>query len=501
MSRSRGSIAPAGSGSASSSFPSRRAAAPSWSPPTASTRDSGWPIGSPFSRAVASCSTGPRPSSATTTCAGSTTISPSVRGSSREPLRASRVDRGVEGRAERAAEQGEPQRPRVLFPPPPLRVPVRPGAGAREGGDCAAWIALARPRPRPRRQVRHLSGQARRQRAAHGGGGSCARAPLRPLLQSRLHQRAARAGARPRPRHPGAGRGRHALRRHHRPASCPRTTFPRPPPPRRRPRAAGLGERHANRAPRRAAGGRGGMAQAARRGGPRLSRDRRAHLRVRAGGLMAVRVLGWLAVLGLVAGLVAAFGYAPREVVQGNVQRIVYLHVPSVLTAYLAFALVFVGSVGYLLTRRAGWDRLAVAAAEPGVIFTGITIASGSIWGKPTWGTWWTWDARLTSTAVLFLVYLGYLLLRGLIDEPDRRARAAAVVGILGAANIPIVHFSVKWWRALHQPATILGPEPSPIAAPIALTLFVNWLAFTLLFLYLLAKRTAIAQLEEHHAE
>jgi len=215
---------------------------------------------------------------------------------------------------------------------------------------------------------------------------------------------------------------------------------------------------------------------------------------------VGVRALGWLAVLTLIAGLGAAFGYAPREAVQGNVQRIMYLHVPAVLTAYLAFGLVFLGSIGYLLTRRPGWDRLAMAAAEPGVIFTGITIASGSIWGKPTWGTWWTWDARLTSTAVLFLVYVGYLLLRGMIDEPDRRARAAAVVGILGAANIPIVHFSVKWWRALHQPATILGPEPSPIAAPIFLTLLVNWIAFTLLLLYLLAKRTEIARLEDMHA-
>jgi len=215
---------------------------------------------------------------------------------------------------------------------------------------------------------------------------------------------------------------------------------------------------------------------------------------------VGIRALGWLAVLALIGGLGTAFGYAPREVVQGNVQRIMYLHVPAVLTAYLAFGLVFLGSVGYLLTRRPGWDRLAMAAAEPGVIFTGITIASGSIWGKPTWGTWWTWDARLTSTAVLFLVYVGYLMLRGMIDEPDRRARAAAVVGILGAANIPIVHFSVKWWRALHQPATILGPEPSPIAAPIFLTLLVNWIAFTLLLLYLLAKRTEIARLEDMHA-
>ena len=215
---------------------------------------------------------------------------------------------------------------------------------------------------------------------------------------------------------------------------------------------------------------------------------------------MAIRALGWLAVLALVVGLCASFGYAPREAIQGNVQRIMYLHVPSVLTAYLAFALVFVGSIGYLLTRRAGWDRLAASAAEPGVLFTGITIASGSIWGKPTWGTFWTWDARLTSAAVLFLVYVGYLLLRGMVDEPDRRARAAAVVGILGAANIPIVHFSVTWWRALHQPATILTPERSPIATSIATTLFLNWIAFTLLFAYFLARRLQIAALEESHA-
>jgi heme exporter protein C len=214
------------------------------------------------------------------------------------------------------------------------------------------------------------------------------------------------------------------------------------------------------------------------------------------------RALGWLAVVGLATGLGAAFLYAPREVIQGNVQRIMYLHVPSILTAYLSFALVLIGSVGYLATRRDGCDRLAAAAAELGVVFTGITIASGSIWGKPTWGAWWTWDARLTSTAVLFLVYVGYLLLRAMVEEPDQRARFAAVVGIVGAANIPIVHFSVYWWRALHQPATILGPEKAPLAAALKLTLFVNWLAFTLLFAYLLSRRLEIARREaaESHA-
>jgi len=210
------------------------------------------------------------------------------------------------------------------------------------------------------------------------------------------------------------------------------------------------------------------------------------------------RVLGWLAVLGLLAGLAAGFGYAPREAIQGNVQRIMYLHVPSVLTAYLAFGLVLLGSGAYLATRRVGWDQLAAAAAEIGVLFTVMTIVSGSIWGRPTWGVWWTWDARLTSTAVMLLVYVGYLLLRAMVDDPEARARYAAVVGIVSAANIPIVHFSVKWWRALHQPATILGPEPSPIASPIALALLVNWVAFTLLFAYFLSRRLEIARLEEN---
>src|SRR5262245_59529098 len=210
----------------------------------------------------------------------------------------------------------------------------------------------------------------------------------------------------------------------------------------------------------------------------------------------ARRVLGWLAVIAVVAGLGAGFGLAPREEVQGNVQRIMYIHVPSVLTAYLAFGLVFIGSAGYLITRRTGWDRLAAAAAEIGVLFTGVFIASGSIWGRPTWGVWWTWDARLTSTAVLFLVYLGYLLLRGMVEEPDARARYAAVVGILGAVNIPIVHFSVYWWRALHQPAAMLGPGRAPMPGWMKVVVLVNWIAFTLLFTYFLSRRMQIDRLE-----
>jgi len=215
---------------------------------------------------------------------------------------------------------------------------------------------------------------------------------------------------------------------------------------------------------------------------------------------MAVRTLGWLAVLALVAGVATAFGYAPREVVQGNVQRIMCLHVPAVLTAYLAFGLVFLGSVGYLLTRRPGWDRLALAAAEPGVIFTGITIASGSIWGKPTWGTWWTWDARLTSVAILFVMYLGYLLLRGMIEDPDQGARYAAVLGIVAAFNIPLVHFSVYWWRTLHQPPSLMKPGPGTMPGVIVAALMVNFVAFSLLYVYFVAKRVNLLRREAEAA-
>jgi len=209
------------------------------------------------------------------------------------------------------------------------------------------------------------------------------------------------------------------------------------------------------------------------------------------------RLLGWLSAVGLGLGLVLGFGYAPREVTQGNVQRIMYLHVPAVLTAYLAFTVVFLGSLAFLLSRRSGWDRLAWASAELGVLFTGLTLVSGAIWGKPTWGAWWTWDARLTTTAVLFVIYVGYLLLRGMVDDRERGARYAAVLGILGFLDIPIVHFSVKWWRTLHQPSTLLGPEPAPISPPLLLTLLVNVVAFVLLYSYFLAKRLTLLRLEE----
>src|SRR5215831_6422996 len=180
-------------------------------------------------------------------------------------------------------------------------------------------------------------------------------------------------------------------------------------------------------------------------------------------GRILTNGLGILALLAVLVGLYLSLFFAPSDALQGDVQRIMYIHVPTAWVAFLAFFVVFVSSLVYLWKRLPEADRLAYASAEIGVLFTALTLIDGSIWGKPTWGTWWTWDARLTTTAMLLVIYVGYLMLRSFVEEPERRARYAAVVGILGAANIPIVHFSVKWWRALHQPATILGPEPSPI--------------------------------------
>ena len=212
------------------------------------------------------------------------------------------------------------------------------------------------------------------------------------------------------------------------------------------------------------------------------------------------RILGWVAALALAAGLVMAFGVAPREITQGNVQRIMYLHVPTVLVAYLAFAVVFVASIVYLWRRDPAADRLAHASAEIGVIFTGVTIAAGAIWGKPTWGTWWTWDARLTSVAILFVMYLGYLLLRSMIEDGERAARYSAVLGIIAALDVPLVHFSVYWWRTLHQPPSLLRPGPAAMPRDIVLALLANVVAFALLYAYFMVKRVGVLRREEEAA-
>jgi heme exporter protein C len=173
----------------------------------------------------------------------------------------------------------------------------------------------------------------------------------------------------------------------------------------------------------------------------------------------ADRALGAATGAAAAAATVLALGVAPTDAVQGPPQRLMYVHVPAAWLAYLCFATVLFASVAYLLRRDPRWDHRAQAAAELGVGMTALAIALGSIWGRPVWGVWWVWDPRLVTTAVLLLVYLGYLSVRGLSDDRAAGARRAAAVGIVGFVDVPVVHFSVVWWRTLHQPASVLsGP-------------------------------------------
>jgi len=206
--------------------------------------------------------------------------------------------------------------------------------------------------------------------------------------------------------------------------------------------------------------------------------------------------LGWLALLAFVSAQVAGFLISPPDRAMGNLQKIMYVHVPSAWVAMLGFFIVFVASLLYLWRRDLKHDRLAAATAEVSVLFTGLTLALGSIWGRPTWGIWWTWDPRLTSTAIMLLIYVGYLALRSFTEDEERRARWSAAVGVLGFLNVPIVYFSVKWWRTLHQIQTV--DDSGAMSGTYAIGLLINSLAFLLLFAWLVGLRTHVAGLERH---
>jgi heme exporter protein C len=181
----------------------------------------------------------------------------------------------------------------------------------------------------------------------------------------------------------------------------------------------------------------------------------------------------------------------------GQLQRIFYFHVPAAWVAYLAFAIVFIASIAYLRTNARRWDLLAHASAEIGVVFCSLVLITGPIWANPVWGTWWVWDARLTSALVMWLTYIGYLLIRGLASDRRAAGRLAAIVGIVGLVNVPIVHFSVRWWRTLHPQ----GPTPadpstgSGLGSPEMLAFFTALAAFTLLFAWLLALRVRVGRI------
>ncbi|KOV86365.1 hypothetical protein ADL03_09320 [Nocardia sp. NRRL S-836] len=207
-------------------------------------------------------------------------------------------------------------------------------------------------------------------------------------------------------------------------------------------------------------------------------------------------VTAWCATASGLAALLAA-ALVPADAEQGPIQKLMYLHVPAAWLAYLSFTVVFVAGVAYLRTGQARWDRLGEASAEAGVVFAALTIVLGALWGRPVWGTWWTWDPRLTTTAVLLLTYLGYLAVRRLPDSPARAYRWAAVIGVAGFVNVPIVHLSVVWWRSLHQPASVLRVDGPTVAAPMLVTLLLAVVAFTFAYLWLVGTRMRLRRLEE----
>ena len=209
---------------------------------------------------------------------------------------------------------------------------------------------------------------------------------------------------------------------------------------------------------------------------------------------------GGAALLAVVAAQAHGLLTSPPDRDMGDLQKIMYVHVPAAWNSFMAFFVVAIASLLYLWKGREKYDLLASSAAEVGTLFTGLTLSLGSIWGRPTWGVWWTWDPRLTSTAVLFLVFVGYLALRSFVEDSDRRAQWSAAVGLLGALNVPIVYMSVKWWRTLHQ----MQSSPSTVDPEYVVGLRTNAIALALLLVYFIVKRYRAAQMEraaEHLAE
>ncbi|MCI0478806.1 MAG: cytochrome c biogenesis protein CcsA, partial [Anaerolineales bacterium] len=175
----------------------------------------------------------------------------------------------------------------------------------------------------------------------------------------------------------------------------------------------------------------------------------------------------------------------------GDAQRIFYFHVPSAWVGFLSFFIVFVASILFLRTRERKWDALALSAAEIGVVFTTLVLLTGPLWAKAAWGTYWVWDARLTTTLVLWLIYVGYLMLRSSVDDM-KRARMAAVLGIIGFLDVPIIYLSVTWWRTMHP--TLLVGETGGLDDAMRLTLMVALLSFTLLMAWVLLLRVRLEQ-------
>ena len=196
----------------------------------------------------------------------------------------------------------------------------------------------------------------------------------------------------------------------------------------------------------------------------------------------------------MLAALLIVFIYAPEEQTMGSIQKIFYFHVPTAWVSFLTFFVIFVSSICYLAKGNALWDNVARSSAEVGFIFNTIMLATGSIWAKAVWNTWWTWDPRLTTSLILWFIYAGYLLVRNFGFERERSARFAAVIGIIGFADVPVVALSIVLWRTQHPSALVFegGLTPSMF-----ITLITSVIAFTVLYFALLATSVFIGRMED----
>lgn len=220
----------------------------------------------------------------------------------------------------------------------------------------------------------------------------------------------------------------------------------------------------------------------------------------RATGSRFTRVLGVATLAMLVMQLALALLISPPELTQGDAVRLFYLHVPlAIAGGYIGVGLLAVGSVGYLWKRTPFWDLLAASAGEISLLFTALTLINGALWGRPVWGTYWEWDPRLTLTAVLVLLLVGYRAMRSATVDPHQRARRAAVIGLLAAADVPLIRMSVDWWRGLHQTTTLNPLDPS-LDGMMLFTFFFSMVTACLVFTWLLVHRFRLAWLDEQVA-
>jgi heme exporter protein C len=208
---------------------------------------------------------------------------------------------------------------------------------------------------------------------------------------------------------------------------------------------------------------------------------------------MKISKLGIVALAAVIAVYVRAIYFTPIEARQGAAQKILYVHAPSAWVAFLAFGLVAIASALYLWLRDPKLDYIAESSAEVGLVFTTVVLLTGPLWAKPVWGAYWTWDARLTFTLILWFVYVGYIILRGAIEEFDMRARYSAVLGILGAALVPFIHLSVYMFRTLHPMPVLMKPSAPSMPPVMTQTLVSSFVAFTVLYAWMLRERYKIA--------